>query len=397
MNTLRAVVGPTPGPGHGECFVWKRDADDTVVAVDAGGAASVGKYAGGLNPEILILSHDDNDHIRGAVGLINSAKASLRELWIPAEWAILIKQIARTGPNDLLPDGSEFISIGEVEAGIADQIGTTPEPEGGNLLSFALLAMAGENLSSWDVSAVGPNQGFSLASSSPPPRHWYGAKDLGDIIRRVRFRARTLIAILTAALTNTVRIRYFSIDLALSSTDKKWETEGRAGTATLANASEAPHSLAVQIPPGLPYTFALTQLTVQNRRALCTLLWSDPSTPDHGTAIWSDSDGVWLEHSIPLGLGHVIGTLRASSAPHHASANAAHDRIWMELRNAPSDLVMVNAGGNSSQSYRLEYLTLRSRRCCTWCRPLNTTYQEVRVTSGANGQMFLHDTCLISH
>ncbi|GAB3606744.1 hypothetical protein GCM10027413_21530 [Conyzicola nivalis] len=397
MNDLTAIVGPTPGPGHGECFIWTRGSDTAVVAVDAGGAASMGKHAGAHDPEILILSHDDSDHIRGAVELINTARSSLRELWIPAEWAILIKQIAETNQNALLPDNAITVSVGGLAASIAGQITTIAEGAGGNQLTPELLALAGTNLSSWAPSTFRPDRGFSIEE---PPRkvgRWYGAKDLSEIVKRVRYRAKALIGILTAALANSVRIRFFSIDLALSSTSKTWETEGRPGTATLVNASEAPHALAVRIPPGLPYTYALTRLTVQNRRALCTLLWSNPSSPNGGTVIWSDTDGNWLDHSSPLGLDQVISTLSASSAPHHASANAAHNRVWTELSRASGKLIMISAGGQKGQSYRPEYDALKSRRCCTWCRPASTIYQEVKASSAAPGGMNLHNTCIGAH
>lgn len=399
MNELIAIVGPTPGQGHGECFIWKCRSDTKVVAVDAGGASSIGNHAGTHSPEILILSHDDNDHIRGAVKLINTAGASLQELWIPAEWAILIRQIAETNQNLLLSDEPETVrvSVENLEGSIADQITRTAEETEEVQLSVELLNLAAENLSSWYLASVGSTQGFSIEEPPLATEYWYGAKDLDEIIKRVRFRANTLIGILNASLANSVRIRFFSIDLALSSTSKQWETEGMPGTATLANASEAPHSLAVRIPPGLAYTYALTRLTVQNRRALCTLLWSDPDTPNGGVAIWSDTDGHWLDHSSPLGLARVISTLGASSAPHHASANIAHNRVWTELRRAPDALIMINAGGQKNQSYRPEYNALKSRRCCTWCRPASTTFQEVRASTAATSGMTLHNACIGTH
>jgi hypothetical protein len=397
MNELKAIVGPTPRQGHGECFIWARDPDTAVIAVDAGGALSIGKHAGTHDPEILILSHDDNDHIRGAVGLINTAGTSLRELWIPAEWAILIKQIAETNQDVLLPDFTGAVNVNRLATSIAEQITTVPESTGGTQLTVELIDQAGVNLSAWDSDEFGPDEGFSIAE---PPRtggRWYGAKDLSVIIKRVRDRAKVLIAILNAALANSVRLRFFSIDLALASRRKTWEIEGLAGTATLANASETPHSLAVQIPPGLPYAYALTRLTVQNRRALCTVLWSDPATPSGGTVIWSDTDGNWLDHLSPLGFDQVISSLSVSSAPHHASANTAHDRVWAELSHAPDTLLMISAGGQKGQSYRAEYDALRGRRCCTWCRPAPLTFREVIVSSGANGATILRNTCAGSH
>lgn len=354
----------------------------------------MGTHAGSQGPEILVLSHDDHDHIRGAAGLIQTAAATLRELWVPVEWAILIRQIADTGQEHLLPDDGGTVSTGTLEEIIADQITTVVDADP---LSGGLLSLARANLSSWDASDFGPEHGFTIAEPDELIGRWYGATDLEQIIRRVRFRARTLIAVLDTALRQDVRVRFFSIDLALASPGKEWETQGRPGTATLANAAEAPHWLAVRVPPGLPHTFALTRLTVQNRRALCTLLWGDRRAPDGGAVIWSDTDGRWLDHSSPRGLGQVISTLRASSAPHHASANPAHDRVWTELHRAPASLIMISAGGNKTQSYRSEYVNLQRRRCCTWCRPVSRTYQEVRASTGPAGAMQLHAACTGTH
>ncbi|MFK3677547.1 hypothetical protein ACI2IP_07430 [Microbacterium sp. NPDC090218] len=331
----------------------------------------------------MILSHDDNDHIRGAVSLITSAAASLREIWVPADWAILVTQIAETDQTALLPDTSVTVSSTSVRKEIARQIASDDIVADGPL-SIDLLTRADHNLRSWDVAAA------SGAGT------WYGARNLQEIVNRVRRRAKALIAILTAAITGSIRVRFFSIDLALSRKSKSWETEGQPGTVTLANAAEAPHSLAVRIQPGLPHAYALTRLTVQNRRALCTLLWTNSRKPDGGVVIWSDTDGNWLDHAGPLGLDKVIQTLSASSAPHHASANTAHDRVWTELGHAPSTLIMISAGGSRSQSYRPDYNTLSSRRCCTWCRPGSTTYQEVRASSTAAG-VALHRTCANPH
>jgi hypothetical protein len=394
MNSLIAIVGPTPGRGHGECFIWTRGWDSKVVAIDAGGAASTGKHAGAHNPDILILTHDDSDHIRGAVELIKTARASLQELWIPAEWAILIKQIAETNQVALFPDDAITVNMVSLVGSIAGQLS---DQSGQYQLSFELLSLAEQNLRSWDGNLLTTNPSFSIDESSSQGGDWYGAQNVREIIERVKRRAIPLIDILTAALTNSIRIRFFSIDLALSRNGRIWETEGRAGTVTLANASEAPHALAVQIPPGLPHSYALTRLTVQNRRALCTLLWNDTRTPNGGAVIWSDTDGNWLDHMSPRGFNQVVGSLCASSAPHHGSANSAHNRVWAELRRAPSTIIMISAGGYKRQSYRPEYNALSIRRCCTWCRPTSTTYQDVTASSNTTGSFNLHDVCAVQH
>lgn len=399
---LRAVVGPVPGPGHGECFIWRSGRNGKVVAVDAGGAGSVGAYAGASSPNILILSHDDNDHIRGAASLIRAACGTLEELWVPVEWAILIKQIVETGPVATFPDVS--VSLRSLEGDIAAQVRSSAgegeslrDGNGQEQVTPEMVATARRYLNDWSVEGVDDSEGFLLTLSAPDAVRWYGAVDLHEIVRRVRARAAVLTNIFRIALACDVRLRFFSIDLAIASSARTWEREGLPGTVTIANASEFVSPLSVSVPPGIPYSYALTRLTVQNRRALSTLLWVHDDRPDDGVIIWSDTDGNWLDHSSPLGLGRLIGTLGASSAPHHASSNPAHDRVWSELRRARDSMVMINAGGQRNQHYRGEFTSMRARRCCTWCRPTSLVYQDVRVSYSSAGVVALHNSCLQVH
>lgn len=399
MTELRAVVGPNPGAGHGECFIWSQRG--AVVAVDAGGARSVGKHAGASRPEVLILSHDDRDHIGGAVALIEASKGALRELWMPAEWAILIDQISRTTNADPAETDAETVDVESVGHDLANQLVDLAGDANATPLASSTLISAELNLSSWSANRSGPGAGFRMRLSSSHRSHWYGAKDLGEIIKRVLRRAKPLLRILRAAQTNNIKMRFFSIDLALAdhSTRRSWETAdaGRPGAVTLANALEAPQAVAVRIPPGLPYSYALTRLTVQNRRALCTLLWSEPKTSKGGVLIWSDTDGDWLKSHEGRGFTQVTSSLAACSAPHHASANPAHDSVWTALRGAPNELVVISAGGQHNQTVRAEYHDLSANRCCTWCRGRSTTYQEVRASMTSGGSMSLLQSCLSAH
>lgn len=399
MTELRAVVGPSPGAGHGECFIWSQQG--TVVAVDAGGARSVGTHAGASGPEVLILSHDDRDHIGGAVALIEASKGTLRQLWMPAEWAILIDQISRTTNVNLLEADTETVDVESVGREISDQLAELAGEVNATSLPSATLTSAQANLSSWSANRNGSRTGFRMRLSASHRSHWYGAKDLDEIIKRVRRRATPLLRIIRAAQTNKVMLRFFSIDLALTdhTSGRSWETAGagRPGTVTLANALEAPRAAAVRVPPGLPYSYALTRLTVQNRRALCTLLWSEQKTPEGGVLIWSDTDGDWLRSLGPRGFSKVTASLVACSAPHHASANSAHDSVWTALRGAPKTLVVISAGGQHNQSVRAEYHALSANRCCTWCRGTSMNYQEVRASMTLGGSMTLLQGCLSSH
>ncbi|WP_223144729.1 hypothetical protein [Mycetocola sp. JXN-3] len=372
--------------------------DGAVVAVDAGGSKDAGKKAGKHGPQILVLSHDDKDHIQGAVELISAATGFLRELWVPVEWAILLRVVNETRRGSLLPESQESVSVSVVEEMIAAQVLEENSASADNSFPANFLGQTSEIMDSWDNVQFTDPDGFSIIDENGEDTNWYGAKNLKEIIRRVKRRAKALIAIFETAKTHSVILRFFSIDLALSTASRSWETQGQAGTATVINGKETPLPLAVTIPPGLPNVYALTRVTVQNRRALSTLLWGDNNhSYPGGTTIWSDTDGQWLDHFSPLGLDRVVQGLAASSAPHHASANPAHDRVWQELRAAPSSMVMISAGGNRTQQYRSDYNNLGQQRSCTWCRTTQSTYQEVSAQYVSTHLAVLQNQCLGAH
>ena len=398
MVTLTAVVGALGQKGHGECWVWQR-VNDRVICVDAGRTLHVGVAGGRHRPQILILSHDDHDHIGGAVDLIRAAGVSLEQLWVPVEWAILIKHLADAPDVDLLPDDLPQTPP-RIETLVATQL-IAAEASGDHVATDGveldgLLVSAETTLA--DLAAERDREGPPEASSEGVWRRWYGAASRQEIVDRVRKRATRLIAILGEACRRSLTIRYFSIDLALRVGAKRsWLTAGIPGRVTIANANEAPFWQAVQIPPGIPYTYALSRLTVQNRRALSTLLWSHSRDTTQAVIVWSDSDGNWLNTLSPRGFTHVAGSLLASSAPHHASDNAAHARVWQELAGAPQRMVMICAGGQGNQPYAAEYLVLASRRSCTRCRGHATPCQQVTAHGGTGAGLTLQPPCAASH
>lgn len=362
---LTAIVAPGAGTGHGESFLWQAAHHNQRVVIDAGGTNACGTAAAAFNPSILILSHDDKDHIGGAVNLINGASHSLQELWMPAEWSILIHQIANTDPvidNEELPDQ---IDLADVETRITRSLA-----EGEDELDPgpAVVARAVANLESWAHQDHAHNANFTLLGRNNH-RYWYGATDLNEIVQRVRKRAVHLCKILEAAYTNNVARRFFSIDMAIHSRDRTWETNGRLRVVTIANAVEVEHWDAITIPPGILYSYALSKITVQNRRALSTLLWTNPNDLNQCVCVWSDTDGDWIRHIGPRGIDTVLSNSAGYSAPHHASNNPAHDRVWNTINRNKGKYAIICAGGQRNQGYRQEYVQLAASRSCTWCRP----------------------------
>ncbi len=389
MFQLIAIVGPNAGTGHGECFIWKTSTRDRAIAIDAGGTIESGREAASHNPKILILSHDDSDHIGGAVTLIKEAK--IEELWVPTEWAVLIKQIASTTQENLFSGDGRPVSPEDVRELIEQQIIVDGGNDGG-VLTLELIKSAQKNVDTWHEDTKSEDE-----SSRRSGGRVYGARNWAKVIARVRARTHVIAPILREALRRSVQIRYFSIDLMLNRPSKEWKRAGHQGEVTIANASLAPNSLAVTLPPGIQYSWALSRLSVQNRRALSTLLWTNTKDCKNAVAVWSDTDGNWLDHTTARGFGAVVKSLIASSAPHHGSRNPEHDRIWKELTNAPPSLVMIAAGGHWAQNpLHAEYIKLGNRRACTWCRKTPNIVQQVSADD-INGTMALFHQCLRVH
>ncbi|MDY0828537.1 hypothetical protein SK224_05280 [Microbacterium sp. BG28] len=286
------------------------------------------------------------------------------------------------------------MTLDEVEREVAIQLVITADEEPRVGLESQLSA-AKRNLESWnsvDVNAPRSSQSLNALLHERPP---YGARGWSEVLRRVQKRARALIRIFDEAILHQVQIRFFSVDLARELDGRHWESSGQSGVVTIANALEAPHALAVQIPAGIPYAFALTHLTVQNRRALCTLLWTKKAMPSPSVLIWSDTDGQWLCSARRRGFAEVTAKLLACSAPHHASANDAHNEVWVEISAAPADLIVLSAGGQANQRVRAEYNAKKKNRCCTWCRAVANQYQEVSISFESDAR--LQQACIGRH
>lgn len=399
MQKLTAIVGLEPTAGHGECFVWEDPSNGKVIAVDAGGAKIVGKAAGLKKPQVLILSHDDNDHIGGAVELISAAHASLTELWVPADWAFLLSQIARTPSATPAQTGNQPHPVSEeklIEI-IEDKLTETSELEEIIQPSAQLIARARKNLKSWNV---GTGQSKKKATKSlattPGETLWHGAKSKDEIINRVKSRAGHILKIFELAVVHNIYVKFFSVDLIFKLGFQQNLHDMLNQPAVIINAALAPGALEVEIPAGLEYSYALTKLTVQNRRSLCTFIPTANGRHEGGVMIWSDTDGGWISHAGPF-VNCIIRTLSMSSAPHHASANPAHDAVWRNLNTADSSLLMINAGGSHNQRYRDEFKKLATdRRCCTWCRPESKAFITVEAND-QHGVFKLSHQCRVSH
>jgi hypothetical protein len=348
----------------GESLAWESilptggvDVANTVV-VDLGASASMGAKAASTRPRILILTHDDSDHIGGAAGFAAAGGfGTLSELWVPFEWSILT--VTLLAMSTVPVARGESVSTRQAAAVVRDLAQADPDITRGardidrRRLPYAAAAAFAENLDALTVQTLD------------------GADDLDPaVVKRVQSRASALMKILAAADEEKVTIRYFSVDRAKGLGVEPWSESGEPGVVTLANALEQSPPAVSALAPTILSLYAVIRLTIQNRRALCPVLWHGGSL-DGAVIVWSDSSGEWLA-DVPAFT--VLAKFAASTAPHHGSVNPSHDAIWKELRSRfPTlSLPMLCLGGSSSQNtggVRAEYAALPSRgRACTRCR-----------------------------
>lgn len=309
------------------------------------------------DPDVVILTHDDQDHIGGAEQFFSSLgpyqKPGQRELWIPSEWALLVFSLMAVSNPGLSvvvdksdgPSGTAHISLPDLRDRIRGEqtngpiaglsvIGEGQDPTDENAArKFAKL------LRTFDlqdvalrIRAVHELEGYigqlqhRIVNPDPDEDRKFWAGKARQVAARVVKRAVAILEILASAAKAGVRIRHFCVDVSPNRSRPPYLTSGRPGQLTIVNA--VPVSFSVpDMESAAGSLLHLSQLTIQNRRALVTFLWPTNEDSSDGVLIWSDSDGVNAEAD---GLhGRTPWALtRWMTAPHHGSENIAHQPIW---------------------------------------------------------------------
>ncbi|WP_341940632.1 hypothetical protein [Microbacterium sp. LWH10-1.2] len=329
----------------------------------------MGRLVAQASPTILVLTHDDHDHIGGWEGFTEAGLDTLDELWIPYEWdvvaraaealaqgAILVSKL----PESSLPELEESLRSG-YSAVVSDARNPTDAP-GDAMLEAVDLSAALSDAQKDELSVSVQRYVRLLAEDSEDLDEFFDGT-AAEIGRRAASKAGALQKLMVDAYQNRVEVRLFSVDHGRSSTP--WWSAGRPGVATLANAVEVRRRAAAS--SSLPLLSFALALSVQNRRALCPVLWHAGKL-EGGAIVWSDSSGSWVTSNARTEL---LPKLHISTAPHHASASPDHDPAWEALSSflTRAEPVMLSAGGQWNQQVRKEYASLApSRKRCTRCR-----------------------------
>lgn len=386
--------GTPQGVQPGEAHSWISDRgphqQQVRVGVDLGEdnhGQALGHLVAAAAPTILILTHDDNDHIGGWNGFAPTGLNTLHELWIPYEWILIAAAY-----HDITTPGSAPGTPRHTPGTAADHLHTT----------FTSNPHHTETQTMADLIGTPPPKNPHLtpkqrnemikqitdqATLAEDDDGFFSAKP-GELVDRVMEGATVLDGIIRSCLRAGVRVRLFSVDHSGHGNARPWRDSGSPGAATIANAVEV-FPAASFGPLTAFHLVGAYALTVQNRRALCPVLWHRPDDLYGAALIWSDSSGSWTNTLSAADLQDLFGPLTISTAPHHGSDNSAHNPAWKVINNRNTDnpLTMVRAGGQGNQRTRREYLAHpHDLRRCTRCRcaaPWAKPSQTVTVTTNA--------------
>lgn len=424
---------------------WERtfDGEEPVrIVVDLGDeGADGGSHAAGFDPDILVLTHSDADHIGGFADFISARGSRLREVWVPYEWGLLAQAYAglvgllrsgtdrQTNPEDIRDLGGP--GLGENSRPPSVVLEPWGDQEDGVLPTNAEMQTHVLGLGP-QFDAERPNESRvegaireaiekeREANPTWPPVP--DPKEVEDVVADLTIKSEQLLSIVETTLRVGIRVRFFSTDAV--GTTPPWASAGNPGMLTLVNAVEVFFVRSAQVDAEVNLYLAL-RLTAQNRRALAPFLWDagcaevlDQIQQLHtdywderdlraaikpwGILIWSDGAGESARvtgangiHSDFVPWEHVA----LMTAPHHASATDDHRPIW-QAREAFCNLVgreipVLSAGGKMPRT-ATEFTDLLPSevRACTRCRHLKERPSKTVVAIVDGPSTRLTPTCL---
>lgn len=374
------------GKWPGEAILWS--VDGTVAAIDLGAGAVTGEHVAAQHPQILLLTHDDDDHIGGWSGFAAEADRQQHwpeQIWLPYEWAALA--IAAATPARMVATTRRQRVTSETvieELGLDNwtMVATQGDDDGGNVRSESVLDTIDWNTAYERVTALNESKELEEqveALLAPRTKKFEGIGTREAVAKRAVDSVRKILQIVQEAHQSPTTVKLFSIEHAMRNPEPQpWRSEGSAGLITIPNGREVePKSLTT--PATVQHLAMLYTLTIQNRRALTSLLWTCWCVGSNKAMVWSDSSGEWTAESR---LHLPIERVALATAPHHGSANADHTDAWTAMWGATAELILVAAGGQAGQQVNGAFLAApHERRACNRCRHQPKERKAQRVTA----------------
>lgn len=427
----------------GECHLWSAstgycDCGDPLgylcghpakVVVDLGKQSSgAGNRAVDFDPDILVLSHSDDDHIGGFKALSNRWPTNLSEIWVPYEWGLLAQAwsaVLHGAPTreavvvdpQLLREIGRTQHTGELAGAVVRRdISNKCSELMAEDMTRLLLNLSNTADPAEDTARIKDAVTEAIekerernADWPPLPKPESAAGVANDVVSK---KAAKLVRVLVISAIRGVTVRYFSTD-AVSRASCPWRAEGMPGVATLVNAREVLLAPTRHTSPGLSLYLA-ARLTEQNRRALATFLWDRTcpfDCPDTesipidwwdstdrlrstwkawGVLVWSDGAGEACRVGGPGGVEADLVPwehISLMTAPHHGSRGRAHEAIWNARasfqRFVGRTIPVLLAGGSAAQKTAASYTAPDQTpvRACTRCRHLGDVQSRTVVAA----------------
>ena len=345
------------------------------ILVDAGQPGSA-LYEKLLQPvDVLLLTHNDRDHVGGVRELLRSGLVT-GEVWVPYDWYLLYSTGAdlvdalRRRDDDLANVAREALErvTSEVELlrRYLEDVERLDEPDS---LPLGRSGALGELNTVWASLNSGMGSEVVLRAQHAIGDRWIGDAKLtaqgvtsGGTPTR---RARATVSVVDAVLEWGGPPRWFSIDHASASPRTAvlpWELSGLAGEFTVVNGWQVP-VLPLPPPPTAAVAYArlavFYQITIQNRRALVAL---GHAQSERGHVLFtSDSAFEFDQLTYPVVPWPRIG---AAVGLHHGSAGSSHDYIYERFGGT----VLARSGSRHALRTNSRFTrVLPQRRGCTWC------------------------------
>jgi hypothetical protein len=375
------------------------------ILVDAGepGSALHKKIHGRV--DVLLLTHNDQDHVGGVPELLSSSM-KIGQIWLPFDWHLFYNAAANL--VDAIRSHTDLTKVarqarGHVTSAVAmlrqnlmamESMDSLIDSPSLNRRGTRRLYQTIASLNSEVGAGVVDYAGDALAKWIGSPEQTAGGVSTGGATDP---RGRATVRTVDAVLGWEGQTCWFSIDhasLPTRSTDVAWERSGLPGEFTVVNAWPV-RTIPLPQPPSAAFAYALFaalyRLTIQNRRALVALGHAQLGC---GHILFASDSAFEFDHpthpKVPwVKIGAAVGL-------HHGSANPAHDCIYERFRGT----VVARSGSRAVQrtSRRFTDVPLEHRGC-TWCHADGpgpggldrhrdvvleaSWYRDWRVTAGA--------------